>query len=247
MVLNKGVRKGETTMLDYLPTEIYELSDITIAFRVVLAMFVGGLIGTERDIKNRAAGIRTHMLVCLGAAVVMMTNQYVAETYTESNIDITRMGAQVVSGIGFLGAGTILVTSHNRIRGLTTAAGLWAAATLGLAIGIGFYELALIGSFVILFIVIFLRPFKQFVQERTEIFQFTLLIYTEDGLDNFLKFTSDEEIKLINMSIENEHDLDDATKGTIIKVTIELAPEAHKEDFIKYLKSLEGVNHVVEI
>lgn len=187
------------------------------------------------------------MLVCLGAAVVMMTNQYVAETYTESNIDITRMGAQVVSGIGFLGAGTILVTSHNRIRGLTTAAGLWAAATLGLAIGIGFYELALIGSFAILFIVIFLRPFKQFVQERTEIFQFTLLIYTEDGLDNFLKFTSDEEIKLINMSIENEHDLDDATKGTIIKVTIELAPEAHKEDFIKYLKSLEGVNHVVEI
>src|SRR5699024_8255754 len=144
MVLNKGVRQGETTLLDYLPTEIDELSGITIAFRVVLAMFVGGLIGTERDIKNCAAGIRTHRGGCLGAAVVSMTKQYVAETYTESNIDITRMGAQVVSGIGFLGAGTILVTSHNRIRGLTTAAGLWAAATLGLAIGIGFYELPLI-------------------------------------------------------------------------------------------------------
>src|SRR5699024_12653072 len=120
------------------------------------------------------------MLVCLGAAVVRMTKQYDAETDTESNIDITRMGAQVVSGIGFLGAGTILVTSHNRIRGLTTAAGLWAAATLGLAIGIGFYELALIGSFVILFIVIFLMSFQQFVQEQTEISQFTLLIYTEE-------------------------------------------------------------------
>src|SRR5699024_8639129 len=234
-------------MLDYLPTEIYELSDITIAFRVVLAMFVGGLIGTERDIKNRAAGIRTHMLVCLAAAVVMMTNQYVAETYTESNIDITRRGAQVVSGIGFLGAGTILVTSHHRIRGVTTAAGLWAAATLGLAIGVGLYELALIGGFAILFIVIFLRPFKQFVQEQTEISQFTLLIYTTDGLDDFLKFTSDEEIKLTNMSIENEHDLEDDTTGTIIKVTIELAPESHKEDFIQYLKTVDGVNHVVEI
>lgn len=234
-------------MLDNMPAEIYELSGLTITFRVALAIFVGGLIGTERDIKNRAAGIRTHMLVCLGAAVVMMTNQYVAETYTESNIDITRMGAQVVSGIGFLGAGTILVTSHNRIRGLTTAAGLWAAATLGLAIGIGFYELAIIGSFAILFIVIFLRPFKKFVQDRTVLSHFTLLIYTVDGLDDFLEFTSDEEVKLINMSIENEHNVKGETTGTIIKATIELAPEAHKEDFIKYLKSLEGVSHVVEI
>lgn len=234
-------------MLDNMPAEIYELSGLTITFRVALAIFVGGLIGTERDIKNRAAGIRTHMLVCLGAAVVMMTNQYVAETYTESNIDITRMGAQVVSGIGFLGAGTILVTSHNRIRGLTTAAGLWAAATLGLAIGIGFYELAIIGSFAILFIVIFLRPFKKFVQDRTVLSHFTLLIYTVDGLDDFLEFTSDEEVKLINMSIENEHNVKGETTGTILKATIELAPEAHKEDFIKYLKSLEGVSHVVEI
>jgi putative Mg2+ transporter-C (MgtC) family protein len=234
-------------MLDKLPAEIYELSGLTITFRVVLAIFVGGLIGTERDIKNRAAGIRTHMLVCLGAAVVMMTNQYVAETFTESDIDITRMGAQVVSGIGFLGAGTILVTSHNRIRGLTTAAGLWAAATLGLAIGIGFYEMALIGSFAILFIVIFLRPFKQFVQDRTVLSHFTLLIYTVDGLDDFLEFTSDEEVKLLNMNIEKEHNEKGETAGTIIKATIELAPESNKEDFIKYLKALEGVNHVVEI
>lgn len=234
-------------MLDKLPAEIYELSGLTITFRVVLAIFVGGLIGTERDIKNRAAGIRTHMLVCLGAAVVMMTNQYVVESFPESNLDITRMGAQVVSGIVFLGAGTILVTSHNRIRGLTTAAGLWAAATLGLAIGIGFYEMALIGSFAILFIVIFLRPFKRFVQERTESTHFTLLIYTVDGLDDFLEFTSDEEVKLLNMNIEKEHNEKGETTGTIIKATIELAPESNKEDFIKYLKALEGVSHVVEI
>src|SRR5699024_11709231 len=100
----------------------------------------------------------------------MMNKQYVAETYTESNIYITRMGAQVVSGIGFLGAGTILVTSHNRIRGLTTAAGLWAAATLGLAIGIGFYELAIIVSFSILFIVILLLSFNIFVIDCAELY-----------------------------------------------------------------------------
>lgn len=234
-------------MLDYLPVEIYELSAFTITFRIVLAMFIGGLIGTERDIKNRSAGIRTHMLVCLGATVVMLTNQYVAETYPDSGIDITRMGAQVVNGIGFLGAGTILVTSHNRIRGLTTAAGLWAAATLGLAIGIGFYELALIGGFAILFIVIFLRPFKQFVQDQTEPSHFTLLIYTVDGIEKFLEFTADEEVKLVNMSIENEHNLEGKMSGVIIKVTIELSQEMQKEEFIEHLQVVEGINHVVEI
>lgn len=234
-------------MLDYLPVEIYELSAFTITFRIVLAMFIGGLIGTERDIKNRSAGIRTHMLVCLGATVVMLTNQYVAETYPDSGIDITRMGAQVVNGIGFLGAGTILVTSHNRIRGLTTAAGLWAAATLGLAIGIGFYELALIGGFAILFIVIFLRPFKQFVQDQTEPSHFTLLIYTVDGIEKFLEFTADEEVKLVNMSIENEHNLEGKMSGVIIKVTIELSQEMQKEEFIEHLQVVEGIHHVVEI
>lgn len=239
--------KGGMNMLDYLPVEIYELSAFTITFRIVLAMFIGGLIGTERDIKNRSAGIRTHMLVCLGATVVMLTNQYVAETYPDSGIDITRMGAQVVNGIGFLGAGTILVTSHNRIRGLTTAAGLWAAATLGLAIGIGFYELALIGGFAILFIVIFLRPFKQFVQDQTEPSHFTLLIYTVDGIEKFLEFTADEEVKLVNMSIENEHNLEGKMSGVIIKVTIELSQEMQKEEFIEHLQVVEGIHHVVEI
>src|SRR5699024_193691 len=117
-------------MLDYLPTEIYELSGFTITFRVVLAIFVGGLIGTERDIKNRAAGIRTHMLVCLGATVVLITNQYIAQAYPDSNIDITRLAAQVPSELRLLRAGPVLVTSHNRNRALTPPPASWAAATL---------------------------------------------------------------------------------------------------------------------
>ena len=120
-------------MLEQYGINLYELNVLTITVRIFLAVVLGGLIGTERDFKNRAAGIRTHMLVCLGASVVMMTNQYVVLSFPELDIDITRMGAQVVSGIGFLGAGTILVTKENQIEGLTTAAGLWASATLGLA------------------------------------------------------------------------------------------------------------------
>src|SRR5699024_1789017 len=169
------------------------------------------------------------------------------ETYPESNIDITRMGAQVVSGIGFLGAGTILVTSDNRIRALTTAAALWAAATLGLAIGIGCYGVAIIESLSLLVIGVVLRAFKQFVEDRTEPSTFNLLTYTVGGIENFLEVTADEEVRFINMSIENEQDDANKTIGTILKVTIELAPESQKEEFIKYLKTVDGVNHVVEI
>ena len=232
-------------MLANLPIDLYELNLITITFRVALAIFVGGLIGTERDIKNRAAGVRTHMLVCFGAAVVMMTNQYVVISFPMMNVDVTRMGAQVISGIGFLGAGTILVTSHNRIRGLTTAAGLWTAATLGLAIGIGFYEIALVGSLAVLFIIVFLRPYKKFVRKNSDASDFSLLIYTNDGLDEFFEFTSDEEIKIVDIEVKHE-DTTGEDKITIIEVTIELAFESTKEDFLQNLRNLETVNHVTE-
>ena len=98
--------------------------------RLFLAVLCGGLIGLEREYKRRPAGFRTHILICLGAAMTTMTSQYLylnLHFYT----DMTRMGAQVVAGIGFIGAGTIIVTGRQRVKGLTTAAGLWAAAIAG--------------------------------------------------------------------------------------------------------------------
>src|SRR5690554_4598709 len=103
-------------------------------------MVAGGILGLDREFKNRPAGLRTFMLVCIASTLVMITNQYVLEVYSHLNIDPTRMGAQVISGIGFLGVGTIIVTRRNHVKGLTTAAGLWASACIGLAIGIGFYS-----------------------------------------------------------------------------------------------------------
>jgi putative Mg2+ transporter-C (MgtC) family protein len=115
-----------------------ELNTITILVRVGIAMILGGLLGLERTRKRRAAGLRTYILVCVSSAIVMMTAQFIMSRF--GNTDPARLGAQVISGIGFLGAGTILVTGVKQIRGLTTAAGLWAAACMGLAIGIGFYS-----------------------------------------------------------------------------------------------------------
>ena len=117
---------------------IHPLTLQEVVIRILAAIFIGGLIGLERGMKNRPAGLRTYMLVCVGSCLVMMTNQYVFQS--SGSGDPMRLGAQVISGIGFLGAGTIVVTRHNQIKGLTTAAGLWVSAGLGLALGIGFYS-----------------------------------------------------------------------------------------------------------
>ena len=117
--------------------DLIALNEVTMLLRLVLATVCGGLLGFERTKKRRAAGIRTYILVCQGACAAMMTGQFVY-LYVGST-DVSRIGAQVVSGIGFLGAGTILMTGYHKIRGLTTAAGLWATACMGLALGAGFY------------------------------------------------------------------------------------------------------------
>ena len=108
-------------------------------FKLLLASIIGGLIGFQRENSNRPAGLRTHILVCVGSALVMITSEYIFNTYRGiSNIDPARLGAQVISGIGFLGAGTIL-RDGSTIKGLTTAAGLWTVSCIGIAIGSGFY------------------------------------------------------------------------------------------------------------
>ena len=120
-----------------------EINTISIIIRLTLATICGGILGAERGRKKRPAGFRTHILVCIGAAMIMITSQYMSDILGMTG-DASRMGAQVISGIGFLGAGTIMVVGKNEVKGLTTAAGLWACACMGLAVGIGFYEGAIL-------------------------------------------------------------------------------------------------------
>ena len=153
-------------MLGYLR----ELNLPSIFLRLILAMFFGGMVGLERGRKHRPAGFRTYMLVCLGASLTMLLGQYEynmletcwAELAGEQSVrtDIGRFGAQVINGIGFLGAGIIIVTGKQQVKGLTTAAGLWASACLGLAIGVGFYECVL-PAFVLIFLSMRLLPYVE--------------------------------------------------------------------------------------
>ncbi len=139
-------------------SDMRSLCVVSIVVRFLMACAFGGLIGFERGRHKQAAGLRTHMMVCIGAASTMMVSEYTIPMSIAANIngDILRLGAQVISGIGFLGAGTILVTKQNRIRGLTTAASLWASACMGLAVGVGFYECAIAMIVVMFFVLVVL-------------------------------------------------------------------------------------------
>ena len=136
--------------------EIRFLTDGAIAFRILFSLLLGGILGLERGLKNRPAGLRTYILVCMGSCIVMMTNQYVYQVYDTG--DPVRMAAQVISGIGFLGAGTIIVTRRNQIKGLT--------ACVGLSIGIGLYEVAVIGGAAIFVVLTFLNHWDFFIRNR---------------------------------------------------------------------------------
>ena len=130
-------------ILDFLT----DFNAVTVVIRVLLAAVAGALVGLEREFHGRAAGMRTHMMVALGAALAAMIGLYTVNELGISS-DPMRVGAQVISGVGFLGAGTILLRGGgSRITGLTTAAGLWTAASIGLAVGIGFY----VGAFMTVF------------------------------------------------------------------------------------------------
>ncbi|MGO4927751.1 MgtC/SapB family protein [Fundicoccus sp. Sow4_F4] len=228
--------------LDIRQFDFHELHFYTIFLRILLSLVVGGIIGLERGIKSKSAGFRTYMLVCLGSAMVMMTNQYIYDTFGSG--DPTRMGAQVVSGIGFLGAGTILVTHRNQIRGLTTAAGLWVAACLGLAIGIGFYTGAVLGGITVLFILTLFEKVKILIEDRTRTIDCYIIFESATDFHNLLKHTAKQAWKIIE--IESEHSDFDAPHH-IYEITFQLNHNDQMDYFMEYLEKREGILFVKKI
>jgi|SRR6218665_3610332 len=142
----------------------YTLSTQEIAIRLAVAIALGGLVGWERERKDGAAGLRTHMLVCLASSLIMIVSSFgFSDIVGKPGIalDPSRIAAQVISGVGFLGAGTILFLKPQIIRGLTTAAGLWSVAGIGLAVGGGLYWAALIATAAVLIILAVIKPLER--------------------------------------------------------------------------------------
>ncbi len=177
-----------------------DVTTVSVLFRLFIAVLCGGIIGIEREHKRRPAGFRTHILICLGASMTTLTSQFL---FYDLNLytDIGRLGAQVVAGIGFIGAGAIIVTKRRQVKGLTTAAGLWTCAIIGLAIGAGYYEAAVIATFVIVVAEIFFVKFEYWVLVNSR----NLNIYVEyednENLDNVIRLVKSYRIVIIDLEI----------------------------------------------
>ncbi len=131
----------------------------TVIVRLIASAVMGGLIGSERGRHGRPAGLRTHILICIGAAMTSLISMYLSETLGHTG-DVARISAQVISGIGFLGAGTIMIRNSSVITGLTTAAGMWMTAGIGIAIGYGFYAAAITATAICIFSVTLLSKLE---------------------------------------------------------------------------------------
>ena len=210
--------------------------------KMTLSSLCGGVIGIERGRKKRPAGFRTYMLVCLGATLVMMTNDYICKIYGG---DVARMGAQVVNGIGFLGAGTIITTGHNRVKGLTTAAGLWAAACIGLAIGSGYYEGAIIGTIMIVVIMVLLHSIDRRMLASTRV----VMIYVEleklTVIRRLHAFAKERQIAIDDIELETTDHSE--LHGVAAVVSLRLPSKGSHTDLVDMLNTIEGVMCAEEI
>ncbi len=215
----------------------------SVFLRLVMAFFCGGIIGAEREWKRRPAGFRTHILICLGATMTTLTSQYLVFELGY-NADIGRLGAQVVAGVGFIGAGSILVTRRQHVKGLTTAAGLWAVAIVGLAIGSGYYEVSIVAT-VLIFVAesLFIFWDRNRIQSVSEINLY--LEYSEkSALENILQVCKQMDFRVENMEFTRQ-----IGKGSNAALILLLRPlkKQSSVDFMLKLHGIAGVEIVTEL
>lgn len=197
-----------------------QLNMLSIIVRLCLAMLFGGVIGFERERKKRPAGLRTHILVCIGATLTMITNQYIVEILQMGG-DPTRLGAQVISGIGFLGAGTIIVTGKQQVKGLTTAAGLWASACMGLAIGIGFYEGAIVGCLFILGGITILQKLDFYMLTHAKEVEFYIEFEKVQEVGEILAYLKEQKVQVATLEITKSRTMGSDKIGMFITLRTE--------------------------
>ena len=220
--------------------EVREVTCIAIAVRIAVAVVLGGIIGLERGLKNRPAGLRTYMLVCVGACLIMVTNQYIYQAFGTG--DPVRMGAQVVSGIGFLGAGTIIVTKRNQITGLTTAAGLWAAAAVGLSVGIGLYEAAVIGGAVIFIVLSLIHSWDNKMRQNSKMIEIYVELTRAINLGDFLRRIREMALEVESIQNEKESADEDGKRSYIIM--LRSRRKRNHEILFQNIRDIEGVDYV---
>ena len=230
--------------------ELRQWSTVSVIVRLVIAMICGGLIGIERASKRRAAGFRTYMVVCLGATLAMLLNQYIDNMLVNvwqinQTTDAARLGAQVINGIGFLGAGTIIFTGSQQVKGLTTAAGLWASACMGLAIGAGFYEAALIACLMIVLVITLFGHVEAFIMRHSR--NMNLLVHFETLEDVGVVMEKIRGGNNIVYDVEMNKGREAFGEGPSAIFSIKLAKRVSHASVIMSIAGVESVRSIAEL
>lgn len=219
--------------------DLYEFNDTTAFIRLMMALVASGILGMERTRKLRPAGMRTYMLVCIGACSTMLAGLSLFQTYGPG-FDPARLSAQVISGIGFIGAGTIMITPRQKVKGLTTAAGLWAVACLGINIGVGNYAISL-SVFLAMLITMFLADKVEVVFYRyLKRIHVTIFMDSLAAVPVIREWLASHDIILSNLEFA------DAVEGHGIALTcfLRLKKHASHQEIVKGLEKVAGVIHV---
>ena len=221
-----------------------ELNFWSVMLRMALAFLCGGVIGIEREFKRRPAGFRTHILICLGAAMTTLTSQYLY-LVMHYPTDMARLGAQVVAGIGFIGAGTIIVTRRQRVKGLTTAAGLWAAAIIGLTIGAGFYEGGVLATVMILVAELVFSRVEYRIMRNSPDVNFFVEYREKVALDHILELFQMGNIRVMNLEITRAHGEDGHSSCAVFFLRLDKSCTA--DELLDRVRGVQGVVMVEEL
>ena len=232
-----------------------QLNTVSMMLRIVLAVVMGGLLGLERERKSSPAGFRTYMLVAIGSTVTMMLSQYLdvmlqTRWLTQAQAlgvqhDVSRFGAQVINGVGFLGAGTIILTGRKRVKGLTTAAGLWASACLGLAIGAGFYECAL-ASMAMIFVCMYVLPAtERIIIARSRYMNILAELDRFEHFGGVANLLREEGVRVHDVDINKEKD--SHTAQLSVRLSVYLPKKYNHMELLAKLSTLAGVVSIEEV
>ena len=222
---------------------LHEYHLLSIAFRLILSMVLGGILGMERGRKKRPAGFRTYMTVCVGCALLMCTWPYMVQVFGTG--DPARLGAQVISGIGFLGAGTIIVTGRSQVKGLTTAACLWASACIGLAVGIGFYLGGILCTILIYLGMTVMHRIEWNLLSRARVMDFFAEFSSIQDIGRFIQMLREHGITVSDLQMNRK----DRTQNDLIGVmfTIKLEKPIPHAKLLEMFSGFDGIKFVEEI
>lgn len=219
-----------------------DFNTTSIIVRLVLATLLSAIMGYERGRRGRAAGLRTHILVCVGATIASMTGLYIAEHHAMSG-DVSRIASQVISGIGFLGAGTILVKNNSTVTGLTTAACVWATGTIGIAIGYGFYEVALIGTLITYLTIRLLSGIEQKAVRLGKEFNLYVEFIDANKLNDTIFLFKEKGYKVETISLmPSKSNLPNSIAASI---TVKVKQKENVQDILKEVSKIENVNFAI--